>query len=78
MLLFVTPATVLIGWAMGQPVSLDLHMFEVLILVLAIIIVTGILQDGYSNWLEGSILITAYAAVAAVFFFENPSLSDLI
>ncbi|EZG43644.1 calcium/proton exchanger [Gregarina niphandrodes] len=78
MLLFVTPVTVLVGWIVQQPMSLDLHAFEILVLVLAIIIITGILQDGYSNWLEGSILCSAYAVIAVVYFFENPKLSDVI
>lgn len=41
MLLFVMPVTVLVGWMFGQPMSLDLHAFEVLILIISVIIVTG-------------------------------------
>lgn len=78
MLLFVTPMTVLFGWILGQPVSLDLHAFEILVLILSIQIISNILQDGYSNWLEGSILLSAYFVISVVYFFEDPRLSDLI
>lgn len=78
MLLFVTPVTVLIGWLCGQPMTLDLHTFEIMILLISVMIITGILQDGYSNWLEGSMLMSAYAVIGMVYFFENPKFSDII
>ncbi|KAH0488976.1 MAG: hypothetical protein KVP17_003857 [Porospora cf. gigantea B] len=78
MALFVTPFTVLAGWAMGQPMGLDLHAFEILVLLLSVLIVTSILQDGYSNWLEGSMLCSAYLVVAIIYFFEDPKFSEII
>eukprot|EP01057_Protomagalhaensia_wolfi_P001122 Protomagalhaensia_wolfi_Nauph_80__1121@NODE_165_length_3359_cov_142_432831_g124_i0_p1_GENE_NODE_165_length_3359_cov_142_432831_g124_i0NODE_165_length_3359_cov_142_432831_g124_i0_p1_ORF_typecomplete_len454_score42_49Na_Ca_ex/PF01699_24/7_6e23Na_Ca_ex/PF01699_24/1_5e20_NODE_165_length_3359_cov_142_432831_g124_i017373098 len=78
MLLFVTPVTVLIGWIVGQPMTLDLHTFEIMILLICVIIISGILQDGYSNWLEGSILLTAYVVIGLVYFYEDPKFSDII
>jgi Ca2+/Na+ antiporter len=38
--------------------------FEVLIYLMSIVIVYAIIADGKSNWLEGSMLLTAYALVA--------------
>lgn len=70
MALFVTPFTVLVGWVLGQPMSLDLRAFEMAVLLMAVLIVTSILQDGYSNWLEGSMLLSAYFVVALIYFFE--------
>lgn len=91
MALFVTPFTVLAGWALGQPMTLDLHAFEILVLLLSVLIVTSILQvsyvsiyisyssqDGYSNWLEGSMLCSAYLVVAIIYFFEDPKYSEII
>jgi len=78
MALFVTPFTVLVGWCMGQPMSLDLHAFEVLVLLFAVLVLTSILQDGFSNWLEGSMLISAYAVIAITYFFEDPKYSEII
>lgn len=50
MALFVTPFTVLIGWAMGQPMSLDLHAFEMMVLLLAVLIVTRYINSvGYNK-----------------------------
>ncbi|XP_055389059.1 uncharacterized protein LOC129618299 [Condylostylus longicornis] len=40
MALFVTPFTVLAGWVFDVPMSLDLHAFEMAVLLLAVLIVT--------------------------------------
>ena len=37
--LFVVPLCVVVGWAMGQPMSLDFHAFETTALVLSCIMV---------------------------------------
>ncbi|DAZ98379.1 TPA: hypothetical protein N0F65_000698, partial [Lagenidium giganteum] len=62
--LFVVPVVVIAGWIMGQPMTLAFPQFEILIYITSIIIVYGIIADGKSNWLEGSMLLTAYALVA--------------
>jgi len=53
---------------------LDFHPFHVTVLLLSVLIVTSILADGASNWLEGSMLVTAYVIIAMIYFF-NPSAS---
>eukprot|EP00382_Lankesteria_abbotti_P011031 CAMPEP_0113849304 /NCGR_PEP_ID=MMETSP0372-20130328/3044_1 /TAXON_ID=340204 /ORGANISM="Lankesteria abbotti" /LENGTH=92 /DNA_ID=CAMNT_0000819055 /DNA_START=979 /DNA_END=1257 /DNA_ORIENTATION=+ /assembly_acc=CAM_ASM_000359 len=78
MALFVTPFTVLVGWALDQPMSLDLHAFELLVLVMSVLIITSILQDGYSHWLEGSMLVSAYCVIAIIYFFEEAQYSEII
>uniref|UniRef100_A0A0G4GZY9 Sodium/calcium exchanger membrane region domain-containing protein n=1 Tax=Chromera velia CCMP2878 TaxID=1169474 RepID=A0A0G4GZY9_9ALVE len=75
MALLVTPVTVLIGWAMGKEMTLNFHPFQAAILVFSTLITTGILQDGVSHWLEGSMLMTAYFAVALIYYFEEPYVS---
>uniref|UniRef100_K3WM20 Sodium/calcium exchanger membrane region domain-containing protein n=1 Tax=Globisporangium ultimum (strain ATCC 200006 / CBS 805.95 / DAOM BR144) TaxID=431595 RepID=K3WM20_GLOUD len=62
--LFVVPVVVIAGWILGQPMTLAFPQFEILIYLMSIIIVYGIIADGKSNWLEGSMLVTAYALVA--------------
>ncbi|KAG7398063.1 hypothetical protein PHYBOEH_011794 [Phytophthora boehmeriae] len=62
--LFVVPVVVLSGWVMDKSMSLAFPQFEILIYLMSIIIVYAIIADGKSNWLEGSMLLTAYALVA--------------
>eukprot|EP01066_Platyproteum_vivax_P011629 Platyproteum_vivax@DN5276_c0_g1_i1.p1 len=73
--LCVTPFAVLVGWAMGREMTLNFHPFMVTVFVLSVLIVTGMLADGTSNWLEGSMLVTAYIAVALIYFFESPGIT---
>jgi Ca2+:H+ antiporter len=51
--LFVTPALVLLGWATDRPMDLQFAPFEVAIFFLSVFVVTLIVQDGKSNYLEG-------------------------
>lgn len=62
--LFVVPVVVVAGWAFGEPMTLAFPRFEILVYLMSIIIVYAIIADGKSNWLEGSMLLTAYALVA--------------
>mmetsp|Transcript_131777 Transcript_131777/g.332867 ORF Transcript_131777/g.332867 Transcript_131777/m.332867 type:complete len:433 (+) Transcript_131777:133-1431(+) len=73
MALMVTPFTVLAGWALDKPMSLNFHPFQVTVLFMAVLIVANILRDGESNWLEGSMLVTAYSAIALIYYFETSS-----
>ncbi|CEG48919.1 ca2 :cation antiporter family [Plasmopara halstedii] len=72
--LFVVPVVVLSGWFMDRAMSLAFPQFEILIYLMSIIIVYAIIADGKSNWLEGSMLLTAYALVAiALVWVEVPT-----
>lgn len=71
MALLVTPFTVLVGWWCDRPMSLDFHPFQVTVLLCAVLIVANVLQDGSSNWLEGSMLTTAYVSIATIYYFED-------
>lgn len=71
MALMVTPFTVLVGWVLDKPMSLDFHPFQVTVLLLAVLIVANVLKDGESNWLEGSMLCTAYCAIALIYYFSE-------
>jgi len=67
--LFVLPVLVLLGWAIGQPLSLEFDVLETITLFVSIVIVTQAISDGKSNWLEGLVLIMVYFVIALVFFF---------
>ncbi len=55
--LLVTPFLVVLGWAIGQPMSLHFQIFETVIFFLSTLVVSYLLQDGKSNYLEGAMLL---------------------
>jgi len=69
--LLVIPFCILLGWAMGQPLDLNLHVFETTTFILTVITVSFVVQDGQANWLKGLTLILAYCILAASFFFHR-------
>src|SRR3954452_8961893 len=44
--LFVTPALVILGWWMNQPMSLSFDPFGAVVLYLSVIVVEGVIADG--------------------------------
>jgi Ca2+:H+ antiporter len=67
--LFVGPILVLAGWLMHQPMDLDFGPLDLLAVAVSVLIANSISVDGRSNWLEGALLIAAYAVLALAFFF---------
>lgn len=68
--LFVTPLMVIIGWIIGEPMTLFFNTFETCVLFVTVLIVNYLIQDGESNWLEGVMLISTYIIIAiAVFYY---------
>jgi Ca2+:H+ antiporter len=66
----VAPLLVLAGFVIGRPMDLVFHTFELVSIVLSVLIVNLIVQDGESNWFEGVQLLAAYAIVGIAFFFH--------
>ena len=56
-LLFVIPLLVLLGWIVNQPMELEFGRFEAIIFLLAMIIMTYILQRGKATYFEGAMLM---------------------
>ena len=48
--LFLTPFLVVLGWIIGQPLSLYFQGFETVTLFVSVLVVNYLLQDGKSNW----------------------------
>mmetsp|Transcript_16195 Transcript_16195/g.46884 ORF Transcript_16195/g.46884 Transcript_16195/m.46884 type:complete len:416 (+) Transcript_16195:32-1279(+) len=71
MALLVTPFTVLVGWGFGAEMTLNFHAFQLAVLLFAVFLVTTILNNGTSNWLEGYMLLITYLVVGLVYFFEG-------
>jgi Ca2+:H+ antiporter len=68
--LFVAPALVLAGWFFGQPMNLDFKPFELVAVTVSVLIANSISSDGQSNWLEGMLLLAAYAVLSLAFYFH--------
>jgi Ca2+:H+ antiporter len=59
--LFVAPFLVLLGWIIGQPMSLAFEPFGAVVFFLSVIVVAGLVPDSESNYLEGAMLVGTYA-----------------
>jgi Ca2+:H+ antiporter len=68
--LFVAPVLVLAGWAFGQPMDLDFNPFELVAVAVSVLIANSVSSDGRSDWLEGTLLLAAYAVLGLAFFFH--------
>jgi len=66
------PLVVIVAWGRGLPLDLSFEIFEISILILAIITVGNYLRDQKSNYLEGMLCIITYIAIAvAAFYFPT-------
>ena len=57
--LFVTPFLVILGWIMDRNMTLHFETFETVTFFLAALVVTLLIQDGKSNYLEGVLCIVS-------------------
>jgi Ca2+:H+ antiporter len=55
--LLVTPFLVILGWIIGQPMTLYFQPFITVVFFLSVLVVNYLIQDGQSNYLEGAMLI---------------------
>lgn len=55
--LFVTPFLVILGWIIGQPMTLKFEMFQTTMLFFAVLVVNRLLQDGKYTYIQGAMLI---------------------
>jgi Ca2+:H+ antiporter len=71
--LFNGPLVVLVGWGLGLSMDLNLDIFNIVVLILAILVVGNFLRDQKSNYLEGSLCVIVYLNIAvAAFYYPNP------
>jgi Ca2+:H+ antiporter len=66
--LFVTPFMVILGWIIGQPMTLNFEGFETVVFFLSVLVVNYLIQDGKSNYLEGCMCLGTYIIIAIAFF----------
>ena len=67
--LLVAPAVVLYSFALGQPMSLLFHPFEIAAITLSVLATVIVVVDGESNWVEGLQLLAVYLILALAFYF---------
>ena len=68
--LFVAPVLILVGSLLGQPMDLNFNPFELVAVIVAVLIANSVSSDGRSDWLEGSLLLAAYAVLGLAFYFH--------
>ncbi|EGN95738.1 hypothetical protein SERLA73DRAFT_60702 [Serpula lacrymans var. lacrymans S7.3] len=61
---FVIPLLVVIGWITGHPLTLQFANFETIVLSASVLLVTLLIMDGKSNYMEGLMLIVLYLVIA--------------
>ncbi|KAK4575494.1 hypothetical protein RGQ29_026454 [Quercus rubra] len=67
------PFSVVLGWIMGQAMDLNFQLFETTTLVVSVLVVSLMLQEGTSHYFKGLILLLCYLIVAASFFVHDSS-----
>lgn len=55
--LFVTPFLVIMGWILDRDMTLHFQTFETVCFFVSGLVVTFLIQDGKSNWLEGGLCL---------------------
>ena len=76
--LFNGPLIVVVGWGLGKPMGLEFELFDIAMLILAIITVGNFLRDQKSNYLEGFLMIIVYIAIAvAAFNYPDPAKAEV-
>ena len=71
--LFNGPLIVIVGWGLDKKMGLEFEIFDIAMLLLAIITVGNFLRDQKSNYLEGFLCVMVYVAIAvAAFNYPDP------
>ncbi|KAL2047145.1 hypothetical protein N7G274_001164 [Stereocaulon virgatum] len=71
--LFNSSLAVIVGWGLHKAMDLNFEVFNIVILIMAIIVVGNFLRDQKSNYLEGSLCILIYILIAiASWYYPNP------
>lgn len=74
--LFVTPFLVILGWIMDVDMTLHFQTFETVAFFISGLVVTLLIQDGKSNYLEGGMCLGMYIILALAFFVYPDDATD--
>ena len=69
--LLVTPFLVILGWMIGQPMTLHFETFETVVFFLSVLVTNYLIQDGKSNYLEGAMLLGTYVSQSHQIFLQG-------
>ena len=61
--LFNAPLTIIVAWGLRKPMDLNFELFDMVMLILAILVVGNFLRDGKSNYLEGALCVLVYMII---------------
>lgn len=67
--LFVAPMLVFVSPLVGGTMTLAFPPFQIAALILTVLIINYISNDGVCNWLEGAQLVAVYIIIAIAFYF---------
>eukprot|EP00930_Biecheleria_cincta_P042790 TRINITY_DN29444_c0_g1_i1.p1 TRINITY_DN29444_c0_g1~~TRINITY_DN29444_c0_g1_i1.p1 ORF type:complete len:798 (+),score=129.90 TRINITY_DN29444_c0_g1_i1:171-2564(+) len=67
--LFVVPFTVIAGWIINEPMTLQFRTFDTSCFMLSVFLVQSVLLNGHTNWLHGCMLLTTYLLIAGIVWF---------
>ncbi|KAF6225014.1 hypothetical protein HO133_010209 [Letharia lupina] len=72
--LFNSSLVVIVGWGLNKAMDLNFEIFNIVVLIMAIIVVGNFLRDQKSNYLEGALCILIYLIIAiASWYYPNPT-----
>ncbi|GAO18809.1 hypothetical protein UVI_02015000 [Ustilaginoidea virens] len=74
--LFILPMLVMLGWAVGVPMRLSFGLFETVIFLLAILIMTYLVQHGKTTYFEGIMLMGTYLTIATALYLRPEGASS--
>ena len=75
--LFNAPLTIIVAWGLRKPMDLNFELFDMVMLILAILVVGNFLRDGKSNYLEGALCVLVYMIIAvAAWYYPNPAAGE--
>ncbi|KIM48758.1 hypothetical protein M413DRAFT_437935 [Hebeloma cylindrosporum] len=67
----VIPLLVVIGWILGHELSLIFSHFETIVLIVSVLLVNTLVQDGKSNYMEGLMLVSLYFVIGLTFWVSK-------
>ncbi|KAF8840135.1 calcium/proton exchanger [Paxillus ammoniavirescens] len=67
--LFVIPLLITLAWMLGKQLTLVFDPLQSIVLLLSVLTVDYIIQDGRSNWLKGLILVCLYIMFCVTFWY---------
>ncbi|KAL2060303.1 hypothetical protein VTL71DRAFT_9698 [Oculimacula yallundae] len=75
--LFNAPLTIIVAWGLNKKMDLNFELFDIVMLILAILVVGNFLRDGKSNYLEGALCVLVYMVIAAAaWYYPDPKATE--